>query len=149
VGDLIVLETKLAGLAGMVVWGLHRDTPELVEIGMPLFSLGACPTGPLRLDPRDAAALVSARVGSWTVETDDVVMGDSNGVVFVPTARAEEVATVARSIRDAEYAQVGKMRHGTSLRAQLQFSDFLSRRSSNPATTFREHLRRIGGAIEE
>jgi len=149
VGDLIVLETKLAGLAGMVVWGLHRDTPELVEIGMPLFSLGACPTGPLRLDPRDAAALVSARVGSWTVETDDVAMGDSNGVLFVPTARAEEVATVARSIRDTEYAQAGKMRHGTSLRAQLQFSDFLSRRSSNPATTFREHLRRIGGAIEE
>jgi len=41
------------------------------------------------------------------------------------------------------------MRQGTSLRAQLQFSDFLARRSSNPATTFREHLRGIGGAIEE
>jgi 4-hydroxy-4-methyl-2-oxoglutarate aldolase len=149
VGDLVALETKLAGLAGMVIWGLHRDTPELLEIGLPLFSLGECPTGPLRLDPREAGALVSAGVGSWTVGTDDVAMGDVNGVLFLPMARAEQVAMIARSIRDTERAQAGKMRHGTSLRAQLQFSDFLARRSSNPALTLREHLRRIGGAIEE
>jgi len=114
-----------------------------------MFSLGECPTGPLRLDPREAGALVSARVGSWTVGTDDVAMGDVDGVLFLPMARAEEIATVARSIRETEQAQAGKMRHGTSLRAQLQFADFLARRSSNPAITLREHLRRIGGAIEE
>ena len=149
VGDLIALETKLAGLAGMVIWGLHRDRQELLEIGLPIFSLGECPTGPLRLDPEEAGALVSARVGSWTVGTDDVAMGDANGVVFLPMARAEEMAIIARSIRDTERAQAEKMRRGTSLRAQLQFSDFLARRSANPATTLREHLRRIGGAIEE
>jgi len=114
-----------------------------------MFSLGECPTGPLRLDPREAGALVSACVGSWTVGTDDVAMGDVNGVLFLPMARAEEIAMIARSIRDTERAQAEKMRHGTSLRAQLQFSDFLARRSSNPAATLREHLRRIGGAIEE
>ena len=149
VGDLIALETKLAGLAGIVIWGLHRDTPELLEIGLPMFSLGGCPTGPLRLDPRDAGALVSARVGSWTVGTDDVAMGDMNGVLFLPAARAEEIARTAGAIRDTEHAQAGKMRQGTSLRAQLQFSEFLAWRSSNPAATLREHLRRIGGAIEE
>ncbi len=149
VGDLIALETKLAGLAGMVIWGLHRDTRELLEIGLPTFSLGECPAGPLRLDAREAGALTSARVGSWTVGAGDVAMGDVDGVLFLPAARAEEIAAAARSIRDAERAQAEKMRHGTSLRAQLQFSDFLARRSSNPETTLREHLRRIGGAIEE
>jgi len=149
VGDLVVLETKLAGLAGMIIWGLHRDTQELLEIGLPMFSLGECPTGPLRLDPREAGALVSARIDSWTVGTGDVAMGDANGVVFLPMAHAEEIAIIARSIRDTERTQAERMRQGTSLRAQLQFSDFLARRSSNPATTFREHLRRVGGAIEE
>ena len=38
VGDLIALEAKQAGLSGMVIWGLHRDTAELFEIGLPLFS---------------------------------------------------------------------------------------------------------------
>lgn len=149
VGDLIVLECKLAALAGMVIWGLHRDAPELLEIGLPVFSLGACPTGPLRLDPRDPEALVSARVGGWIVDAGDVAIGDANGALFVPAARAEEVAALARSIRDTERAQSGRMRLGTSLRAQLRFSDYLARRSANPALTFRDHLRRIGGAIEE
>jgi 4-hydroxy-4-methyl-2-oxoglutarate aldolase len=149
VGDLVVLETKLAGLAGMVIWGLHRDTQDLLEIRLPVFSLGACPTGPLRLDARESDALVSARVGPWTVGTGDVAMGDADGVLFMPVGRAEEIAGVARSIRDTERTQTQRMRRGASLREQLQFSDFLARRSLNPALTLREHLRRIGGAIEE
>jgi 4-hydroxy-4-methyl-2-oxoglutarate aldolase len=149
VGDLIALEAKAAGLAGIVIWGLHRDTPELLEIGLPLFSLGACPTGPLRLDRRDAEALDSARVGPWVVSADDVALGDDNGVLFVPLSRAEEIARAARVIRDTERAQAEKLRRGTSLRAQLRFSDFISRRAANPALSFREHLRRIGGAVEE
>jgi len=149
VGDLIVLETKLAGLAGIVIWGLHRDTQELLEIGLPVYSLGDCPTGPLRLDPREADALVSARVGGFAVGAADIAMGDANGVLFVPAARAQEIAALAGSIRETERAQAEKMRRGTSLRAQLRFSDFLARRSENPAVTFRDHLRRIGGAIEE
>jgi 4-hydroxy-4-methyl-2-oxoglutarate aldolase len=35
-----------------VIWGLHRDTADIRAIGLPVFSLGAIPTGPLRLDPR-------------------------------------------------------------------------------------------------
>src|SRR5206468_4197952 len=52
VGDLAVLEARSAGVAGMVVWGLHRDTADITAIGLPVFSLGAIPTGPQRLDPR-------------------------------------------------------------------------------------------------
>ncbi|MGC4937818.1 hypothetical protein [Kribbella sp. DT2] len=33
VGDLVVLEAKTAGLAGLVVWGLHRDSADIRAIG--------------------------------------------------------------------------------------------------------------------
>jgi regulator of RNase E activity RraA len=40
VGDLVVLEAQAAGLGGVVMWGLHRDTPEVTQIGLPVFSYG-------------------------------------------------------------------------------------------------------------
>jgi hypothetical protein len=52
VGDLVALEAQAAGLEGLVIWGLHRDTADLRPIGLPVFSLGAIPTGPQRLDAR-------------------------------------------------------------------------------------------------
>ena len=45
VGDLVALEAYEAGMEGMAIWGLHRDTADIRVIGLPVFSLGAIPTG--------------------------------------------------------------------------------------------------------
>ncbi|MGN6502708.1 MAG: RraA family protein [Pseudolysinimonas sp.] len=148
VGDLMVLEAAGAGLAGIVIWGLHRDTAEIREIGLPVFSLGSMPTGPLRVDPRAADALDVAAIGPWTITRDDLVFADDDGVVFVPADRADAVIAAARAIRDTEVAQADRMRSGTSLRAQLRFGDYLTARAADPSLTLRRHLTDIGGAIE-
>ncbi|TDC73357.1 RraA family protein [Micromonospora sp. KC606] len=149
VGDLVVREAQAAGLAGVVVWGLHRDTADIQVIGLPVFSLGAIPTGPLRLDPRPPSALTSAEVGRWTVGDHDLVLGDDDGVLFVPADRAGELCDLAASIRETERRQAERIHAGVSLREQVRFDAYLARRAVDPTLTFREHLRAVGGAIEE
>ncbi|MFC8616751.1 RraA family protein [Micromonospora purpureochromogenes] len=149
VGDLVVLEAQAAGLAGVVVWGLHRDTADIRAVGLPVFSLGAIPTGPQRLDARPPQALASAAVGQWAVDPRDVVLGDDDGVLFVPAERVGELFDLAESIRDTERRQADLIRAGVPLRAQVGFGAYLARRAEDPSLTFREHLRAVGGAIEE
>ena len=149
VGDLVALEAKAAGLAGLVVWGLHRDTVDIQAIGLPVYSLGAMPTGPLEMRTLTADALQTASVGEWTVTSDDVVVGDEDGVVFIPAARTDELLDLAESIRDTERRQAALINAGTSLREQVRFDVYLAERKKRPSLTFREHLRDVGGAIEE
>ena len=149
VGDLVLLEAQAAGLVGLVIWGLHRDTADVLAIGLPVFSLGASPTGPLHPGPRSPDALARAHVEDWVVTSEDVIFADDDGVIAVPVAQAEEVLTVAATIRQTEAGQADLINAGVSLRAQLRFGDYLARREQNPALTFRDHLRTVGGAIEE
>ncbi|MCI4568898.1 RraA family protein [Lysobacter sp. CFH 32150] len=149
VGDLVTLEASRAGLSGIVIWGLHRDTAELRTIRLPIFSLGVLPVGPQRLDRQESHALSSATCGQHMVTADDFVLGDDDGVLFVPLARAGEVAEVAASIRDTERHQAARMHFDTTLRKLCHFDEYLAARNSGADITFRQHLRSIGGEIEE
>jgi 4-hydroxy-4-methyl-2-oxoglutarate aldolase len=149
VGDLTVLEARSAGVHALVVWGLHRDTAELVEIGVPVFSYGSLPLGPLRVDEREPEALASARCGPHLVTTDDVVLADDDGVLFVPAERLTDVLEMAAGISATEREQARRIGAGRTLRDQTAFEDYLARRRDDPGYTFRQHLRRVGGAVEE
>ncbi|HEX4439647.1 MAG TPA: RraA family protein [Thermoanaerobaculia bacterium] len=148
VGDLTALEAAASGMSAMLVWGLHRDTPELREIGLPVFSYGRCAPGPSRLDPRDPDALQSARFGAFPVDRSFAVFADDDGAVFAPLDRAGDLLATAEDIRRRERAQADRIRAGETLRRQLRFDDYLARRAKDPDYTLRRHLREIGGAIE-
>ena len=149
IGDLTVLEARAWGLAGVVVWGCHRDTAELNEIGFPVFSSGTCPAGPSRLDPREPGALRSVLMGGTEVTRDDIAIADDDGVLFVASERIEEVLTTARGIWQTERKQAEAIRSGRKLYDQFRFKDYLAKRAADPAYSLRTHLRASGGAIEE
>lgn len=149
IGDLTALEAQASGLSAIIVWGCHRDTMELREIGFPIFSYGTCPAGPQRLDPRGPDALVSATFGDLIVSRADVVFADADGVLFVTAQHVNQILSTARTIWEKERHQAQKIQEGVKLRDQLHFDEYLQRRSADENYSFRQHLRSVGGAIEE
>lgn len=149
IGDLTALEAENCRLAGIIVWGVHRDTPELRQIRLPIFSYGMWPSGPQRLDTRDSSALDSAHFGSFVVERSDVAFADDDGCLFVLAQQADNLLSVAHEIWERERRQAEAIKNGRSLREQLDFTRYLEKRIVDPGYTFREHLRKMSGAIEE
>ena len=149
IGDLTALEAQACGIQGIAIWGAHRDTEELQQIGMLVFSYAAYPAGPTRLDARQPECLISARFGDFLVGKADAIFGDADGVLFVPFECSEEILTTADSIWQRERQQAEAVKAGTTLREQFQFSEYLGQRAKDPDYTFRQHLRKLGGAIEE
>lgn len=143
IGDLVAFEAKHAGIAGIVIWGLHRDTAELLEIGLPIFSMGSLPAASGRSLPRLADATASARIGLWVAGLEDIVIADGDGVILIPAARATDIAEAAETIRSAERDRIEGLRGGVSLREQLRFNEFRDRLSDEPALNFREHLQSL------
>lgn len=148
IGDIILLEGKAAGLTGFVIWGLHRDAKELREIAFPVFSLGSLPTGPQRLHPRPADIFTRASFGTHAITTDDYVVADENGVLFLPIGQLGNVAQAAAIYRDTEAKQLAAMRTGRSYRSQTKFNDYLKRRDADATYGFRQHLKDIAAAGE-
>jgi regulator of RNase E activity RraA len=148
IGDIVLLEAKAVGIAGFVIWGLHRDSKELREIGFPVFSMGALPTGPQRLHVRPPDIFECAMVGQHAITNRDIVIGDANGVLFLPSDRIEEIVEAATAYRETEARQLKAMREGRSYREQTRFAEYLEKRKANPSYGFRQHLKDIEAAGE-
>ena len=148
IGDLVVGEALMSGIAGTVCWGTHRDTRAIVAMGALVWSLGTCPNGPLELRTRSATALAAANLGSVTVTAEDYVFADDDGVVVIAMADLDRIVETAKDIASREGAQATRLLAGELLRSQLNFGEYLARRKHDPDFTFRDHLRSFGGAIE-
>jgi regulator of RNase E activity RraA len=148
IGDLVVGEAFMSGMAGTICWGTHRDTGAIHAMGARVWSLGTCPNGPLELRRRPTTALTAANLGSVTVTVGDYVFADDDGAVVVATADLERIVDAARDIATREGAQAVRLLKGELLRTQLDLEGYVARRESDPDYTFRDHLKSFGGAIE-
>jgi 4-hydroxy-4-methyl-2-oxoglutarate aldolase len=148
IGDLVVGEAFMSGIAGIVCWGTHRDTAAIHAIGARVWSLGTCPNGPLELRRRSETALAAASVGSLTVTPDDYVFADDDGVVVVTSADLTRVIETARDIASREGAQAARLLRGELLRSQFDLAAYVAKRRSDASYTFRDHLKTFGGAVE-
>jgi 4-hydroxy-4-methyl-2-oxoglutarate aldolase len=91
---------KKFGIGGVVIDGASRDRLELLEIGCPTFAAGVSlvhPEGFLQTASVNTEPVRIGRApGMVSVAPGDIVVGDMDGVVVVPGARAAEVLQLAQ-----------------------------------------------------
>lgn len=89
-GEIMTASAKARGATGAVVYGYHRDTPQVLEQNFPVFSLGrfAQDSGP-RMKVADFR--IPIEIEGVTIQPGDLVFGDLDGVVIIPRKVEEEV----------------------------------------------------------
>ncbi|WP_426595915.1 fumarylacetoacetate hydrolase family protein [Cellulomonas sp. McL0617] len=100
-GDVLAIRAHSRGAAGIVTDGGVRDGDAVAAVGIPVFCAGTHPAVLGRKHvPWDADVTVAC--GGATIQPGDIIVGDSDGVIIVPPALAEEVADAALAQEDED-----------------------------------------------
>jgi len=101
-------------IAGTVIHGVCRDTAEADAVGYPLYACGRfMRTGKDRVEVQAVGEPVS--LAGVRVVAGDFIIGDGDGIVVVPLARAAEVFERAAVLRSTEQRIVDATVSGVSL----------------------------------
>jgi 4-hydroxy-4-methyl-2-oxoglutarate aldolase len=102
-GGLMSTAMKARGLAGAVVDGGVRDTPQIAKLQFPVFSRGVVPSTTVN-HFRFAGRNIPVHCAGVEVAAGDIVVADLDGVVVVPAAQAEEVLKKAQQLDFTEHS---------------------------------------------
>lgn len=118
IGDLAAGMMRNKGVAAFVTDGLARDRAGIIATGLPLFAKGIVPNSPALNGPGVVGAPVV--LGGVQVCPGDIIVGDADGVVVVPQARAREVLETLGRIRTAEAAMEAQVKAGLTLSGKAE-----------------------------
>ncbi len=99
-GDVKLLQLKMNGADGVVTDGAIRDLDIVATYGFTIYARGRTPTGGVPLDPYQPN--VDIQCAGVLVRPGDVLVGDNDGVVVVPSHLAQEVLEWAEEHEELE-----------------------------------------------
>jgi 4-hydroxy-4-methyl-2-oxoglutarate aldolase len=131
-GEVMTVSALARGVAGLVIDGMVRDADAIAASAFPVFARGLSIRG-TRKDPRASGALRQPiSIGDVAVEPGDLVVGDRDGIVVVPRARAREVIELGRERERREAEIMERLREGeTTLEIYGFARDHLRRDSTS------------------
>jgi 4-hydroxy-4-methyl-2-oxoglutarate aldolase len=105
IGALMATAMKVRGLAGAVIDGSVRDTPQIRRLQFPVYSRGVVPSTTIN-HYRFAGVNIPVICAGVRVNGGDIVTADEDGVAVVPRAKAEEVLKRAQALDDTEHSML-------------------------------------------
>src|ERR1700723_964213 len=105
IGGLMATAMKYRGLAGAVIDGSVRDTPQIRKLQFPVFSRGVVPS--TTIDHfRVTGTNIPVTCAGVRVNPGDIVTADEDGVAVVPRARAADVLKKAQELDNTEHSML-------------------------------------------
>jgi 4-hydroxy-4-methyl-2-oxoglutarate aldolase len=93
-GELLSTASRARGARGAVIGGMVRDVRSILELGFPVFATGIKP-----VDSKGRGVVVDYNVpiecGGVAVSPGDLIVGDFDGIVVVPSGFVSQVITAA------------------------------------------------------
>src|SRR5579884_782432 len=105
IGGLMATAMRSRGLAGAVVDGSVRDTPQIRKMQFPVFSRGVVPSTTVN-HYKFAGANVPVVCAGMRVNPNDIIVADEDGVAVVPRAHASEVLKKAQELDNTEHTMI-------------------------------------------
>jgi regulator of RNase E activity RraA len=102
-GGLMGTAMAARGYAGAVIDGGVRDVAYLRKIEFPVYATGIVPSTSVH-HYRFGGSQIPVTCDGVTVNAGDIIAADSDGVVVVPRARAQEVLTLAQQMDFKEHS---------------------------------------------
>jgi regulator of RNase E activity RraA len=104
-GALMATAMKYRGLAGAVIDGAVRDTPQIRRLQFPVFSRGVAPSTTIN-HFRFAGVNIPVTCAGVRVNPGDIITADEDGVAVVPRAKADEVLKKSQALDDTEHSML-------------------------------------------
>ncbi|MBU0987497.1 MAG: orotidine 5'-phosphate decarboxylase [Proteobacteria bacterium] len=112
-GELATHSAVQRKLAGVVIDGALRDSPEIIKMKFPSFSRLVMPNAG---EPKGFGEIgVPVTVGNLRVEPGDWLLGDDDGVVVLPKAIAVEYANRSMDVLERENRIREEIKEGSTL----------------------------------
>jgi len=113
-GHILATRAMRRGAAGLVTDGALRDTPGFASLELPTYA--AAPHATVSSEIHLPIAInVPIGCAGVLIMPGDVVVGDAEGVVIVPSAMAGEIAAGALEQEELEAFILGRIEEGVSL----------------------------------
>ena len=112
-GELATHSALQRKIAGVVADGAVRDTPDIIELEYPVFTkLIMANAG----EPKGFGEInVPIRIAGVLIHPGDWAVGDDDGVIILPKARAAEFANRAMDVLEKENRLRGEIQRGSTL----------------------------------
>ncbi|WP_096785367.1 RraA family protein [Rhodobacter sp. CZR27] len=114
-GELMLAHAVRRGVAGFVLNGAIRDADAFLTTNLPVYAAGVTHRGPYKDGPGEINVPVA--IDGMVIEPGDLVLGDSDGVLSVPFAVAEEVFARTVAKQEAEAKLMAAIAAGTNDRS--------------------------------